>query len=181
MNIIINSQKLWLQLAFAIRSLLLTVLRDPERTASAANQLYGVVTGSFYNYLRFFYGPATAQQFSNILSDYITSMWRVFDEIGSGSQDQTADSNTAALYDYADQIAVFLSGLNVYWSEEQWKSFLYQLTQLVIQEALALATKDFDGEYQIFQRIVNLTILMGDYMARGIMASTAVPASPQGA
>jgi hypothetical protein len=51
----------------------------------------------------------------------------------------------------------------------------------VIQETLALATKDFDGEYQVFQRIVNLATLMGDYMARGIMASTAVPASPQGA
>lgn len=180
MNIIMNSQRLWLQLVFAIRSLMLTVLRDPERTESAANQLYGVVS-SFYTYLRFFYGPAAAQQLSNYLTDYITSLWRVFEEIVSTGNDQVSDSNTAALYRNADQVAVFLSGLNVYWSEEQWKSFINQLTQLEIQEALALATKDFNGEYQLYQRIVDLAILMGDYMSRGIMASAAVPVSPQGA
>jgi hypothetical protein len=181
MNIIINSQRLWLQLVFGIRSLLLTVLRDPERTESAANQLYGVVSNSFYSYLRFFYGPAAAQQFVNILSDYITSMWRVFEEIGSNSYGQTPDSNTAALYNNADQLAAYLAGLNVYWSEEQWKSFFNQLTQLLIQEAVTLATKDFNGEYQIFQRIVDLSTLMGDYMARGIIASSSAPATPQGA
>lgn len=179
MNIIINSQRLWLQLVFGIRSLLLTVLRDPERTESAANQLYGVVSGSFYSYLRFFYGPADAQQFSNYLSDYITSLWRVFEEIASSSNDQISDSNTATLYKNAEQLAVFLAGLNVYWSEEQWTSFLNQLTQLEIQEALALATKDFNGEYQLYQRIVDLAILMGDYMARGIIASSSVQAPPQ--
>jgi hypothetical protein len=179
MNIIINSQRLWLQLVFSIRSLLLTVLRDPERTESAANQLYGVVSNSFYSYLRFFYGPAAAQQFANMLSSYITSMWRVFEEIGSNSYDQTPDSNTAALYNNADQLAAYLAGLNVYWSEEQWKSFFNQLTQLLIQEAVTLATKDFNGEYQLFQRIVDLATLMGDYMARGIIASSSVTAAPQ--
>lgn len=181
MNIIINSQRLWLQLVFSIRSLLLTVLRDPERTESAANQLYGVVSSSFYSYLRFFYGPAAAQQFSNMLSSYITSMWRVFEEIGSNSYDQAADSHTATLYSNADQLASYLAGLNVYWSEEQWKTFFNQLTQLLIQEAVALATKDFNGEYQLFQRTVDLAILMGDYMGRGIIASSSVTAAPQGA
>lgn len=181
MNIVINSQRLWLQLVFAIRSLLFTVLRDQERTESAVNQLYGVVSNSFYAYLRFFYGPAAAQQFANMFSSYITSMWRVFEEIASSGYNQASDSNTVALYNNADQMAVFLAGLNVYWSEEQWKSFFNQLTQLVIQEAIALATRDFNGEYQLFQRIVDLAILMGDYMARGIIASSSFPAAPQGA
>lgn len=179
MNVVINSQRLWLHLVFGIRSLLLAVLRDPERTESAANQLYEVVSGSFYSYLRFFYGPADAQQFSNYLSGYITSLWRVFEEIASGGNGQVSDSNTTALYKNAEQVAVFLAGLNIYWSEEQWKSFLNQLTQSVIQEALTLAAKDFGGEYQIFQRIADLAILMGDYMSRGIIASSSPPASPQ--
>lgn len=178
MNIVINSQRLWLQLVFAIRSLLFTVLRDPERTESAANQLYGVVSNSFYNYLRFFYGPSAAQQFANLLSAYLTSIWRIFDEIVSTGYDQASDSNTAALYRNAEQIAVYLAGLNVYWSEEQWKSFFSQLTQLVIQEAITLAAKDFNGEYQLYQRIVDLAILMGDYMARGIIASSSVSSPP---
>jgi len=169
MNIIINSQRLWLQLAFTIRSLMITVMRDPERTPVVANQLYSVITNNFYNYFRFFYGPEIAQQFVNLISNYITHFWRLFEALHTNNS-EAINSNTSELYRSVDQIASFLASINVYWSEEQWRSFLYQFTRTKIEQALALATKDFDREYQLYRSIEDYAVLMGDYMARGIIS-----------
>jgi hypothetical protein len=177
MNIIINSQRLWLELAFTIRNLMMAVIRDPERTQSAANRLYNIVETNFYNYLRLFYGPDVAQQLVNYLSNFITYMWRLFEGISTNNTEEM-NSNVVKLYENADQVSSYLASINLYWNEQQWKDFLYQSIRVTIDEAMALASKDFEKEYQIFNRLSDLATLMGDYTARGIIARSA-PSSPQ--
>lgn len=177
MNIIINSQRLWLELAFTIRSLMIAVIRDPERTQSAANRLYNIVEINFYNYLRLFYGPDVAQQLVNYLSNFITNMWRLFEAISTNNTEEM-NSSVVKLYENADQASSYLASINIYWNEQQWKDFLYQSIRGTIDEATALASKDFEKEYQIFNRLADLATLMGDYMARGIISRSA-PSSPQ--
>jgi hypothetical protein len=177
MNIIINSQRLWLELAFTIRSLMMAVIRDPERTQSAANRLYNIVEINFYNYLRLFYGPDVAQQLVNYLSNFITNMWRLFEAISTNNTEEM-NSSVVKLYENADQASSYLASINIYWNEQQWKDFLYQSIRVTIDEAMALASKDFEKEYQIFNRLADLATLMGDYTARGIISRSA-PSSPQ--
>ena len=173
MNIIINSQRLWLQLAFAIRSLLFSVLRDPDRTQASANQLFNIVAVRFYDYFRLYYGIEVAQTVVNLLSAFITNMWRLFMGI-SANDSEMVNSSTAEIYRIADETASYLSSINLYWDENQWKEFLYQMIQTSIEQTLSLARQDFDREYRLFSRITDLAALTGNYMARGIIARSAV-------
>lgn len=170
MNIITNAQNLWLRLAFLIRDLMIAVFRDPDRVQSTADQLYNFLTADFYQFFSFVYGPQIAQQFTNYLTNAIADAWRIFEGIATNNQ-EAVNSSTVDLYKLADQSSAFLASINPHWSEDQWRSYFYQYIRISIDEALAFASNDFDKEYQLFGQEVKLALLMGDYMARGIIAS----------
>lgn len=174
MNIIRNSQTLWERLGFLVRSLMISVLRDPERTQASVNQLYNLLAVYFHNYLQIFYGYDVAQKFTNYFTNFITAMWRLF-EATSANDKELIDYYTSEIYNAADELAAFLANINLFWSVDQWKSFLHQYIRTTLDEYLALANKDFDMEYQIFNRLQELTVLIGDYMARGIISSSSLP------
>ena len=168
-NIITNAQRLWTEASFTLRSLMFAVMRDPERTQSAANQLYDIVLRNFYELFRFYYGPDISQQFQNLMSSYFTALWRLYEGITNNNTDEV-NTSTTDLYQIVDQISSFLQSINLYWSKDQWQSFLLHHTELKINQALALAQKDFEKEYQIYRQIRDSSTLMGDYMARGLIA-----------
>lgn len=174
MNIITNTQILWARLGFLIRDLMIAVFRDPDRVQSTVNQLYNFLTADFYNYFSFVFGSQIAQQFINYLSNFITDLWRLFEAISTNNQ-EAVNSYTADIYEVADQLSTFLARINNYWSAAQWRSFFYQYIRTTIDEALALASKDFNKEYQLFEQLEKLTMLMGDYMARGIISRSSTP------
>jgi hypothetical protein len=103
-------------------------------------------------------------------------MWRLFEAISTNNTEEM-NSSTVKLYENADQASSYLASLNIYWNEQQWNAFLYQSIRITIDEAMALTAKDFEKEYQIFSRLVDLATLMGDYAARGIISRSA-PSSP---
>jgi hypothetical protein len=172
LNIILTMQRIWLELSFGLRSLLFSAVRDPERIQAAANQLYGYILRNFYEIFRQYYGLQVAQQIVNLLTDYVTDLWRIYD--GQSKNDtNTIDTFTASAYQRGDLISTFLSNINVYWLKDQWKDSLDHYTQLMIAQAVAVAQKDFDTEFQIYRQIADSSVLKGDYMARGVMAQLA--------
>jgi hypothetical protein len=168
-NIITNSQRLWTEASFTLRSLMFSVMRDPDRIQAAADQLYDFVLSNFYEILRFYYGSDIAQQFQNLMSSYFSALWRMYDGLAQNNTEEV-NTSTTDLYQVADQISSFLQGINYYWSKTQWQNFLFHHTELKIDQALALAQKDFEKEYQIYRQIRDSSNLMGDYMARGLIA-----------
>lgn len=169
MNIITSTQTLWARLGFLIRDLMIAVFRDPDRVESTAEQLYNLLAVDFYNLFSFVYGSETAQQFINYSSRAITDLWSLLEGISTNNQEKV-DSSTVDVYKTADQLSTFLASINPYWSADQWKNFFYQYIRTTIDEALALVSNDFNKEHQLFQQLERLSALMGDYMARGIIA-----------
>jgi hypothetical protein len=174
MNTFISSQKLWMQLAYGMRSLMLSVLRDPDRTESSANRLFYYVTHNFNDYFRFFYGPEVAQNIVNYLTIFISHMWGLFNVIGSNNPEEV-NSHVLELYKNADEASAFFARINPYWNEQQWKNFLRQHIELIIAEAVALAGKDFDTEFQILSQLEDLSSQIGDYTAMGILSKGTAP------
>ena len=169
MSIIANSQRLWLQLALWINTLIHTVFRDSERKPVVFNRVYQGVSMDFYNMILVFYGSEIAQQFLNLFSNFILNLWRVIESLNENNQ-EAINTNTVQLYRSADILARFLARINLFWDEAQWQSLLYQYIRMKIDEVLAVATRDFEREIDIFDRIQDLTVIMGNYMARGIIA-----------
>jgi len=75
------------------------------------------------------------------------------------------------LYQSADSLARFFAQINIYWDEGQWKNLLYQYVRMKIEEIVAIASNDFQKEVEVYDRVEDLTAIMGNYMARGIIAS----------
>ena len=68
-----------------------------------------------------------------------------------------------------DTMSDAFAGLSPYWVREQWHSLLSRYVQLNFQQIMALLTGECAQSLNIFDRIKALTVLIGDYQARGIM------------
>lgn len=52
----------------------------------------------------------------------------------------------------------------------EWRNLLYQYIQLKLQMIIAMISRDYRREIQIYDRVFDLTTTMGSYMARGLIA-----------
>lgn len=170
LNLIVNLQRMWQALAFSERDLIFSVFRDAERIPTVANRIYNDSVPNFYNAFRLYYGGQIAQEISNDIADYTTNLWRLAQAI-SENDTEGANKSTADLYQVVDRLASFLSRINLYWSEQQWKNLLYQHTKTKIQEILAVASDELNREYELFDQVLGFSAIMGDYMARGIISN----------
>lgn len=171
MNIINNSNKLWMEFAFWMRSLIYTTIRDPVRQTFVANKLFNGVALEYYILFEFYYGTELAKQFMNLFTNYITGAWRLVEALRNNNTEEV-NTQTVLLYQGADNLAAFLAKVNLYYSEEQWKNLLYQSIQLIIDEAIAISREDFEKEIEISSSMADLVMIIGDYMARGIIAGS---------
>jgi len=170
MNIISNSNKLWMEFAFWIRELIETTIRDSERQSYIANKLFGDVIREFYILFEFYYGTQLAQQFMNLLTNFTTGIWRLAESLKNNNAEQV-NAYTVQLYQSSDDLAKFLAQINLFYEESRWKSFFDRAVNLAIDEATALLANDFAREVDASSSMADLVSLMGNYMARGIIGS----------
>lgn len=171
MNTINTFQKMWLQLAMWTRDFIHSTIFETPNQIEVTERLYRIPS-DFYNAFRLFYGPEVSQEFMNLFSSFIISSWGLIRGMKSGDS-QLIDSSTTEWYRNADQLATFLSQINIYWDENQWRYLLYQYIQLKIQEIIAITGGNYEQEIAIYDRIEDMTSIMGHYMARGIIARSA--------
>ena len=171
MNIITNSNKLWMEFAFWVRALIESVIRDPERESVIANKLFEDVIKEFYILFEFYYGTQLAQQFMNLLTNFTTGIWRLVEALKNNNTEQV-NEYTMQLYQTADDLARFLAQINLYYDESQWRNLFYQSIRLVIDEATSLLSNDFEREVEVSGSMADLVTLMGNYMARGIISGS---------
>jgi len=170
MNIITNSNKLWMEFAYWVRALIYSTIKDPERQPFIANKLFEGVVPQFHTLFEFYYGTQLAQQFMSLFTSFISSIWGVAVALKSNNQEQ-ANSYTSQLYQTIDSLAKFLAQINIYYDETQWRNLLYQAAKLSIDEATALLTNDFKKEIEVSSSMADLADTIGNYMARGIISS----------
>jgi hypothetical protein len=175
LNALITFQKLWSQLSMWLRSLLISTVENLDNKEAVTYQLYKIPT-DFYNTFRVFYGPLISQQFLNLLNSLITSTRTLIESLQSGN-DESVNSAVSQMYSTADELAAFLARINVYWDEAQWKNLLHQFVRLLIDEIIAMISGNYEQEILIFNRMDDLTDIMGSYMARGIISRNMNPVS----
>lgn len=170
MSIIVNSQRLWQQLAYWLRSLIISALRDPERLPSNLDRLYTGTTREYYNYFRLLYGPEVAQYILDIVSGTVINILNIVDGYKNNDVNKI-NSNALQLYERADVFSSYMSRINSNWSELQWKSYLYKFIKLLLEQIVAMAGGRFHDEIVIADRLEDLAVAMGNYMARGLIGS----------
>ena len=171
MNIITNSNKLWMEFAYWVRALIYSTIKDPERQQFIATKLFEGVVVEFYTLFEFYYGTQLAQRFMNLFTNFITGIWRIAEAL-KGNDPDLVNAYTAQLYETVESLAKFLAQINVFYEEEQWRYLLYQAVKLAIDETTSILRNDFQKEIEVSSSMADLSIMFGNYMARGIISGS---------
>jgi hypothetical protein len=122
----------------------------------------------FANALKFFYGDKIASKFGDLLKSHLVIAAQLVKAAKAGDN-KSATEAEKMWYENADEIALFLSYINPYWSRESWKAMLYEHLALVKAEAVAMLTKDYAGGIEVYDKIESQSLEMADMMAEGII------------
>lgn len=149
------------------RSTIMSIIFDlPDEDVVTKRLLRNPV--DFGNALEPFYGRSIALKFSDLLRDHLVIAAELVKAAKAGNK-QAADAAEKRWYDNADQIAIFLSKINPYWSQEEWKTMLHQHLSLVKSEATTILNKDYAAGIDVYDKIENQALGMADVMTEGII------------
>lgn len=118
--------------------------------------------------LRNFYGNKVASKFSNLLEEHLIIAAELVKAAKSGDNNTAVDAEKR-WYANADEIANFLSSINPYWSQEDWKTMLYLHLALTKAEAVAIISKNYAESIALYDKIEMQGLEMADMMTEGII------------
>ena len=166
-NFLINLRNLWLDLAIWTRNYMVSILSDYGNADAVGARLYRIPI-DFYNRLQVIFGAQRTQGLVTLLSQHVALMMEA--TLNMKTRDNDAlNKNTQLLYQNANDLANYLVGLNPYWTVIQWNTLLDQFINMTLQELVALASRDFVRDIDIFDRITYYTVFLADYMTEGIV------------
>ncbi len=167
MNLINTFRGASFELANMGRLMLVSMIFDTP----CADVIFGRLiqnTELFYNTFSNYYSDETSEQVANLIGQGIINM-RGLTEALKSKNEQEATSLLQQWQQSTNMVADLFASMNPFWVKEQWQNLLHRYVQLNYQQMLALLMEDCERALSIFDRIRALTVLMGDYMARGIM------------
>lgn len=116
-----------------------------------------------------FYGPLLASEFARLLTRHLQIAAELVMKAKAGAVSEVADLERS-WYENAAQIALFLSEINPFWSQETWQQMLFEHLALTKEEAVAILTADFEKGIMLYDEIEAQALEMADLMTTGIIA-----------
>jgi hypothetical protein len=185
LNILTNFQRLFIQLTVLMRAAITGwIFQNPNFNAIAQNLMS--IPKDFGDALQVFYGPEVASHFSNLLTNFISNIFTILEGYSTNNQ-ELINQSVQKWYSDANELSKYLDSVNIFWTEPQWENLLYQYIQSNFAMITSLYTGDYDREQEGFNTTFNLAIIMGNFMAQGLIArelqrqvvNPSVPATPQ--
>ncbi len=93
------------------------------------------------------------------------------DLVNAAKNGQIGKANAArdSWYKNADEIAEFLSSVNLCWDKAKWKNMLYSHLEMTEKEATLRLQGNYTADINMFDSIENEAFKMADYMFCGII------------
>ncbi|HVI40016.1 MAG TPA: hypothetical protein VM577_05095 [Anaerovoracaceae bacterium] len=166
LNLTKSMRNLMAQFAYLTRIYFASVYSGYGDAQAVANKLYSLPK-RFQEKAELIFGAPLSEEFLNLLSLHVFYILSLVNALAGGNQD-AANYYTQLLYQNANDIASQYAKMNPFWDEMQWKTLLYNYINLIIQDAVALGSHEFDKELDIFERMLLAALAMGDYLADGL-------------
>jgi hypothetical protein len=167
LNLIYKSRTIWRDLATWMRAYLVSIYAGFGNQEAVKEKLNNIPI-EFKNIFSTIFGDQIADTYSTLLSSYITSFESLVTAQINGDAN-AVNEYTRQLYENADQRAAFLSKINPFWVETEWKNFLYQFNKMSIDESTTFLNKEYTRNIDVFDRILNFSSAMGDYYSQGLI------------
>lgn len=166
MNFIFRARMLWRDLATWLRSYKVSLYGGVGNTDELSQRLFRL-PAEYGSIFRVFFGDPATEQLMSLLTQYIAILQSLFIAQINNDADQI-NSLTQQAYQNVNNTAALLASVNPYWTQADWVTLLTLFTSLQIQESTTFLTKDFSVNNDIFDRILTLTNLIGDYFSEGL-------------
>ncbi|MBR0597477.1 hypothetical protein [Sinanaerobacter chloroacetimidivorans] len=169
MNLINDFRYNVLQLAMWTRAYINAVASGFGSVEGNTKKLHTVPV-LFYNSLRPYMGDIIAEEFQNLMFQNILLFTKIVDALNSGDN-EAVDRNLSELYQKVEEMANFLAERNLYWDREQWSYLISRYIGMLIDEAVAIFSGDYERGIDIYDRLQYHALVMADYMSRGVISS----------
>lgn len=158
---------LWEQHIVWTRLTILTIIKDLPEVNLVTNRLLRNPI-DFKEVLKSVYGDEVASQFSDLFKSHLVIAAQLVKAAKAGDNKAAADAEKM-WYANADEIAFFLSRINPYWSQEDWKTMLYEHLRMTKSEAVNILTNNYEESIKEYDEIEKQALIMADVMAAGIV------------
>ncbi|HML38531.1 MAG TPA: hypothetical protein PKA19_14105 [Bacillota bacterium] len=165
LNLAKSMRNLMAQFAYLTRIYFTSIFSQYGDDQAIADKLYSL-PNRFQEKAELIFGAPLSEEFLNVFSLQIFYILSLGNAMAAGDQ-ETADYYTQLLYENADAMAAQYAKMNPFWDEMQWKTLLYNYINLIIQDAVATGSREFEKELDIFERMLLASLAMGDYLADG--------------
>jgi hypothetical protein len=167
MNLINDFRTLWRDLVIWLRSYQVSSVTGFSNIDSINRRLYHIPE-LFKERIQPFFGVEHSEKFAQLLLMYIVK-FQILINAQIAADQQAANDATVDLYRFVGEAADCLASCNPYWSKSQWQYLLNHLTGMGIRQIIALLEKEYDKELDIRDRMLRHALILGDYMAKGVM------------
>lgn len=158
---------LWEQHVYWTRMVILSMAFGLPDTQSVTNRLLRNPK-DFEAALRTFYGEDIAAKFAELFTNHLTIAAELVKAAKEGNSAAAADAEKR-WYANADQISIFLGGINPFWSVREWQRMLYDHLAMTKSEAVDILNQKYEDSINTFDRIEQEALVMADVMTQGIV------------
>ena len=120
------------------------------------------------NVLQPFYGPDVAAKFIQLFTEHLTTAAELVQAAKAGNTAKVADARKR-WYANADQIALFFSSINPFWSQVGWRALLYDHLAMTEAEAVYRLQKKYAEDIAEYDQIEQQALVMADTMSIGMI------------
>lgn len=167
LNLMNGLRKLWEQHVMWTRSFIISVAANLEDLQLVTERLLRNPV-DFANVLKIYYGQEKADTFQHLFEEHLKIAATIVTSAKNGDT-AAVDENLKKWYDNADQIAYFLTSINPYWDEDEWKDLLYDHLKMTTDMAVARLSEEYAKDILIFEMIEEEALLMADVMSTGMI------------
>lgn len=166
MNFLFRARMLARDLATWLRAYQVSLFGGVGNSETISQRLYRL-PAEYGNILRVFFGDQPTEQVMNFFTQYIANLQSLFRAQMSNDID-VINNYTQQVYQVTNDAAAYLASINPYWTQGEWNTLLNAFTNLQIEQGITFLTKEYERNIDIFDRILSLTNIIGDYFSEGL-------------
>lgn len=166
LNLVKSMRNLMAQKAYLTRMYIAAVFSGYGDAQAIEKKFYSL-PNRFQEKAELIFGAPLSEEFLNLLSLQAFYILSLVNALAGGNQEM-ANYYTKLLYQNANDIASHYAKMNPFWEEMQWRTLLYHYINLIIQDTVALGSREFVKELDIFERLLLASLAMGDYLGDGL-------------
>lgn len=167
-NIVFRWRFLWREITTWLGAYLVakSLNADEEFLNQIIAKLNRVIT-DFGNLMRMFFGDQAADGYIRLFKEYITLFIQLIDALVEGNTD-IANQIVEELYESVGERAEYLSRVNPYWDRVTLENYIYNFTEMTIQEINMFLDNKYSESISIYDRILSYSTGLSDFLAEGL-------------